>query len=105
MEAQVVLNAAPAPEKGDRWREGQWADVGAMLRAADVLCINETEAEKLAGLPVAGYTGAELDAAIAAAAVQLHTMVGASAGQPPGAERPQESRASPRENSVSRPGH
>ena len=73
--AQVILNAAPAPEEGKRWREGQWEDVGAMLRAADVLCVNETEAEKLAGLPVAGRAGAELDAAVAAAADRLHAMV------------------------------
>ena len=79
--AQVILNAAPAPEEGKRWREGQWEDVGAMLRAADVLCVNETEAEKLAGLPVAGRAGAELDAAVAAAADRLHAMVRGARGR------------------------
>jgi sugar/nucleoside kinase (ribokinase family) len=46
-----------------------------MLRAADVLCINETEAQKLTGLPVAGRAGPELDAAVAAAAERLRAMV------------------------------
>lgn len=72
---QVILNAAPAPEKGERFAEGQWRDFGAMLRAADVLCVNETEAQTLSGLQVAGRAGPDLDAAVAAAADRLHEMV------------------------------
>ena len=71
----MILNAAPAPEKGERFAEGQWRDFGAMLRAADVLCVNETEAQTLSGLQVAGRAGPDLDAAVAAAADRLHEMV------------------------------
>jgi ribokinase len=56
----VILNAAPAPSIGDRWQEGQWREeqVRDMLSCCDMLCINESEAAKLSGLPVIGESSA-----------------------------------------------
>ena len=56
----VILNAAPAPSIGDRWQEGQWRQeqVRDLLSSCDILCINESEATKLSGLPVVGEPNA-----------------------------------------------
>mmetsp|Transcript_7987 Transcript_7987/g.15671 ORF Transcript_7987/g.15671 Transcript_7987/m.15671 type:complete len:428 (-) Transcript_7987:515-1798(-) len=48
----VILNAAPAPSVGNRWQEGQWEDIGSMLSACDLLCINESETLLLTGVTV-----------------------------------------------------
>jgi len=52
----VILNAAPAPSVGSNGREGQWPEelFKSMLQSCDILCVNESEAEKISGVAVAG---------------------------------------------------
>lgn len=48
----VVLNAAPAPSVGVNWRQGMWEDIKEMIGQCDILCVNESETEKLTGLRI-----------------------------------------------------
>eukprot|EP00802_Teleaulax_amphioxeia_P017119 Tamp_17264.p1 GENE.Tamp_17264~~Tamp_17264.p1 ORF type:complete len:283 (-),score=35.10 Tamp_17264:259-1107(-) len=69
----VILNAAPAPSRGDKWQEGQWQQdqVADLLSACDILCVNETEAEVLSGVAVSGQGEEELMQSVTAAATRL----------------------------------
>jgi ribokinase len=74
----VVLNAAPAPSTGSKWEQGEWEDPGEMIGLCDILCVNESEAEKLTGLKIETGSSEERLMASVIGAYEKLRMLGAS---------------------------